>query len=134
MILKKAREDLVGTVSAILAQQSPGASVEWDNRKAFESQEVLRYVVEFVFADSSRLAMARTPCTRTLGSVVVTAKVREGAGTVIAYDTLDTLASSMRYKAFGVARVTSPTWTKPKTQGGWWSQGLVLPFYVDELT
>lgn len=132
--LKQARAAIVARVKSHWGAAYPGVPLFYDNALPADAEvdQVDAYVVcEIRFDGGQQINLAPAPDHRTWGRVVFTAVVREGSGSSMALEYLDSLAGAMKFAQFGGIVTEAPAVGRPLTDEGWFSYDLSIPFRFD---
>lgn len=110
--------------------------VEYDNRDSVDmrTQEDPFLCVEIEYVRAVQGDMSNKPVHKIAGILILTAKVREGAGTAKAYQLLDHFYKDLHFRVIGDCRMEMSDIVKPVKLGGWWGVSAVIPFRVNAFT
>lgn len=132
------RQQLVAAVEAARLTYTEDCDlvVEYDNRNAvnMKTQEQPFLCVEIEYIRAVQADLSNKPIHKIAGLLILTAKVREGAGTSKAYQLLEHFYTALQFRVIGSCRVEMSDIVKPNRLGGWWGVSAVLPFRVNKVT
>lgn len=135
--LKQTRAAIIGRVDAHWASAFPGVKMYYDNAypAAAEVDTLTSYMLcSIQFSGARQMDVSPAPNHRTHGRIVFTGLCREGAGSSLVLDYLDSLAGAMKFAQFSGVTTNEPRPGVPDTFGGWFSYDLTVPFYADSLS
>ena len=133
------REDVrQAIVTAIEARKASWADntliVEYDNRELVNRDTHVNpfLCVELLYIDGYQASLFPDPVHRILGTIILTAKVKQGSGSKAANDLLDHF-----YTAIHLTDTITPIRThaaklvRAKSEAGWVGESAVIPFWYD---
>lgn len=131
------RQQLVAAVEAARNTYSDcDLVIEYDNRDIVDmrtqSTPFLSVEIEYIRAVQGDLSSK--PIHKIAGLLILTAKVREGAGTAAAYTLLEHFYTALQYRVIGDCRLEFSDLIKPTQLKGWWGVSAVIPFRVNKFT
>lgn len=110
--------------------------VEYDNRYIVDmnTQTDPFLCVEVTYAGAVQGDLSNKPIHKIAGLLVLTAKVREGAGTASAYNLLTHFYESLQFRVIGDCRMEMANIVRPAKLAGWWGISAIIPFRVNKFT
>lgn len=134
--LKEIRAAVIGRVNTHWQAAYPGVRLYFDN--AFPTDAEVDTLGEYVlctlhFSGGAQMDISPTPNHRVRGRVTFTAACREGAGSSLVLEYLDSLAGAMKFANFDGVVTGEPRPGVPLTEDGWFSYDLSVPFYADSI-
>lgn len=132
------RQQLVTAIEAARAtyEEDCDLVVEYDNRDSvnMKTQSKPFLTVEIEYVGGVQGDLSNKPVHKIAGILILTAKVREGAGTAAVYRLIEHFYTSLQFRVIGDCRVEMADLVKPSRLGGWWGVSAVLPFRVNKFT
>lgn len=131
------RQQLVAAVE--IARETYADSqllVEYDNRYLVDmnTQTDPFLCAEITYAGAKQADMSNKPVQKIAGLLILTAKVREGAGTAAAYSLLSHFYENLQFRVIGDCRMEMASIVKPAKLAGWWGISAIIPFRVNKFT
>ena len=107
--------------------------VEYENRRIINYDTVKDPIidVEIKFMDSSQRDLHITRTQRVIGFLILTVKIKEGAGTSTALRLLEHMYRPLHNRKLGTANMEVAKLVPGKTVKGWWCQSIMVPFWLD---
>lgn len=108
--------------------------IEYDNRYLVDmnTQTDPFLCVEVTYAGARQADLSNKPVHMIAGLLVLTAKVREGAGTANAYNLLDHFYEKLQFRVIGDCRMEMANIVRPAKLAGWWGISAIIPFRVNK--
>ena len=126
-----AREALVASFSAPWAAAWPGVPMYFENTTQIDVDTAppVFVVASVDFTDGIRLDLDAAPTSKTFGDVTFRVFAKEGQGTKKALQVFDFLTALMKYKQFGGVTTECPLPGAKRSNQGWMSFDLNVPFF-----
>lgn len=132
------RQQLVAAIEAAKATYESDCDlvIEYDNRNTvnMRTQDTPFLSVEIEYIRAVQGDMSNKPVHKIAGILILTSKVREGAGTSKAYQLIEHFYTSLQFQVIGDCRMEMSDLTKPSKLGGWWGISAIIPFRVNKFT
>lgn len=110
--------------------------IEYDNRYLVDmnTQTDPFLCVEVSYAGAAQADLSNKPVHKIAGMLILTAKVREGAGTANAYNLLDHFYEKLQFRVIGDCRMEMANIIRPAKLAGWWGISAIIPFRVNKFS
>jgi hypothetical protein len=110
--------------------------IEYDNRYLVDmnTQTDPFLCVEVSYVGAAQADLSNKPVHKIAGMLILTAKVREGAGTANAYNLLDHFYEKLQFRVIGDCRMEMANIIRPAKLAGWWGISAIIPFRVNKFS
>ncbi len=108
--------------------------IEYDNRYLVDmnTQTDPFLCVEVSYVGAVQADLSNKPVHKIAGMLILTAKVREGAGTANAYNLLDHFYEKLQFRVIGDCRMEMANIVRPAKLAGWWGISAIIPLRVNK--
>lgn len=131
------RQQLVAAIEAAKeSYTNKNLVIEYDNRYLVDmnTQSDPFLCAEIVYVGAVQGDLSNKPIQKIAGMLVLTAKVREGAGTAGAYSLLNHFYENLQFRVIGNCRMEIASIVKPAKLAGWWGISAVIPFRINKFS